>query len=168
MRHEAAVVDAPSDLSGRPARSPGAARIRLHASCVALEGRGVLLSGPSGSGKSDLALRLIDAGAVLVGDDQLLVERTAEGLIARPARALEGLLEVRGWGLVRLPHEAACRLCLAVELEARERIPRLPEAHGWPLLGLELAHLRVDPRTPSAAAVVRVALAAQRIEPAPR
>jgi HPr kinase/phosphorylase len=169
MRHEAAVVETPNDLSRRSAGTAGAAdRIRLHASCVAVDGCGVLISGPSGSGKSDLALRLIDGGAVLVADDQVSVERTADALIARPVHALEGLLEVRGYGIVRLPHQGVCRLCLAVELDVFERIPRLPEPLGRPLLGLELACLRVDPRAPSAAAVVRLALAAERVEPAAR
>jgi len=167
MRHEAAVVDTTSDLSRRAAETAGAAdRARLHASCVALEGRGVLITGPSGSGKSDLALRLIDGGAILVADDQLVVERAADALIARPVRPLAGLLEVRGYGIVRLAHQAACRLCLAVELDHRERIPRLPEPQGRLLLGVELACLRLDSRAPSAAAVVRLALAGERVEPA--
>lgn len=168
MRHEAAVVETPS-LSRRKPRTAGAAeRIRLHASCVAVDGRGVLISGPSGSGKSDLALRLIDGGAALVADDQLWVERVAEALIARPVPAVAGLLEVRGHGIVRLPHQASCPVHLSVALEVAGPIPRLPEPPARLLLGIELACLRVDPRAPSAAAVVRLALAAERVEPAGR
>jgi HPr kinase/phosphorylase len=137
--------------------------LRLHASCVQLDGRGVLLLGPSGSGKSDLALRLIDAGALLVADDQLMLERVGERLLARPVQPLVGLLEVRGIGILRLPCCTLSTLDLVVELDRGGAIPRLPEGRTYPLLGLDLPHLRLDPGAPSAAAAVRVALVAERV-----
>jgi HPr kinase/phosphorylase len=145
-------------------RTPDDARaLRLHASCVQLDGRGVLLLGPSGIGKSDLALRLIDAGALLVADDQLHVERVGERLLVRPVQPLAGLLEVRGVGILRLPCCTLSTLDLVVELDRTGAIPRLPEGQTYPLLGLALPHLRLDPGAPSAAAAVRVALVAERV-----
>jgi len=135
----------------------------LHASCVELNQAGVVLLGPSGSGKSDLALRLIDGGARLVADDRLAVMRADEQLLGRPAAALAGLLEVRGFGIVRLPYGAVCRLALAVDLDPGVRPDRLPEPAPFLLLGLALPRLRLDPRAPSACAKVRLALAAERV-----
>jgi len=146
------------------ATAPGtAAAARLHASCVAIGGRGVVLLGPSGSGKSDLALRLIDAGGVLVADDQLLVERAGDGVLGRPVEALAGLLEVRGVGIFRLPHGAPRPLALLVELVAAECIERWPPGLTRTLLGVELPCCRLDPRAPAAAAVIRVTLRAERL-----
>jgi HPr kinase/phosphorylase len=83
----------------------------------------VLLLGPSGSGKSDLLLRLIDRGFVLIADDQVECEiDAASGPVAKAPPALAGLLEVRGFGLVRMPH-APARLVLAVQLGVGERLP---------------------------------------------
>jgi HPr kinase/phosphorylase len=103
----------------------------IHASCVSREGAGVLLLGPPGSGKSDLALRLLSRGFALVADDQVVLD---EGL-ARPAPALAGLLEVRGLGIVRVVHAPEARLVLAIELGAS---PRLPEPRRHPELDLPL------------------------------
>jgi HPr kinase/phosphorylase len=138
--------------------------VRVHASCVELQGVGVLLLGPSGSGKSDLALRLIDAGARLVADDQVAIERRADRLFARPAEPLAGLLEVRGLGIVRLPCCAAAELGLAVQLAPGGALDRLPDpAASYPLLGLALRCVSLDPRAPSACAKIRLALRAERV-----
>jgi serine kinase of HPr protein (carbohydrate metabolism regulator) len=134
----------------------------LHASCVELAGSGIVLIGPSGSGKSDLALRLIDGGARLIADDQLAVERQGDRLLGRPPAALAGLLEVRGFGIVRLPWHAVCPLGLAVGLDPATPAPRLPEAETHELLGVRLPYLRLDPRAPSACAKIRLALTAER------
>lgn len=98
--------------------------MQLHASCAAREGHGVLLLGPSGSGKSDLLLRLLDHGFDLVADDRVDVE----GGTASPPPALAGLLEVRGLGLLRLPHRASAALRLAVALGRGARLPH-PARH---------------------------------------
>ena len=140
-----------------------AARCRLHATCVEIGGTGVLLLGPSGSGKSDLALRLIDAGAGLVADDQVLVEKRGGRLLGRAADQLAGLVEVRGIGILRLPHRAWSALGLAVELAPGETLPRLPDPRNHALLGIELPLIRLDPRAPSACAKVRLALSAERV-----
>jgi HPr kinase/phosphorylase len=148
--------------SGLPPATPEGARVRLHATCVQLGGVGVVLLGASGVGKSDLALRLIDAGALLVADDQLEVEATPAGLLGRPAATLAGLLEVRGLGILRLPYCRESPLGLVVELDARPA-SRLPEPSTWPILGIELRHLRLDPREASAAAKIRLALCADQV-----
>jgi HPr kinase/phosphorylase len=139
------------------------ARAQLHASCVAIAGQGVVLRGPPASGKSDLALRLIDVGGRLVADDQLLVERCGERLIGRAPAALAGLIEVRGLGIMRIAHCAAVPLALMVELDAAGSWPRLPEPLTQELLGVVLPCVRLDPRAPSTCAKIKLALAAERV-----
>jgi serine kinase of HPr protein (carbohydrate metabolism regulator) len=105
----------------------------VHATCVAIGGRGILIRGRSGSGKSDLALRLIDRGARLVSDDYTILDRDGERLRARPPKTIAGKLEVRGVGIVDLPPLADVPVCLLVELDkAPERLPEA--AQGVALL----------------------------------
>lgn len=122
--------------------------MRCHASCAAREGHGVLLLGPPGSGKSDLLLRLIDRGFVLVADDQVDIE---EG-IARPPAMLAGLVEVRGLGILRFDH-ATARLALVVTLG--EDGPRLPDPRRNATFGV--AEIALAPW--AASAPLRIALA---------
>ena len=140
-----------------------AMRTLLHASCVDLAGTGVVLLGPSGSGKSDLALRLIDGGARLVADDRVVIERSGNQLTARPPEAIAGLIEVRGLGIMRVGHCAASPLGLVVALGDRPA-PRLPGRTTCQILGVALPQLELDPWTPSACAKIRLALAAERVE----
>jgi HPr kinase/phosphorylase len=126
------------------------AGVRLHGSCVARDGAGVLILGPSGAGKSDLALRLLDRGFGLVADDQVDV---LDG-IARAPKALAGLLEVRGLGIVRLPYLSQAKLSLVIALTNHyERLPN-PERHAT--LDLPVVHL--DAAVPSAPDRVALAL----------
>lgn len=124
--------------------------MQIHASCAARDGAGVLLLGPAGSGKSDLLLRLLDRGFVLVSDDRVNID----GSIATPPEALIGLLEVRGLGILRLPYTRAARLALAVELGRPAE--RLPEPAWHQTLSLPL--VTVDPWLPSAPQRVSLAL----------
>ena len=123
----------------------------LHATTVAVDGQGVLITGPSGSGKSALALQLIALGARLVADDRTEVRRTAEGLTAEAPATIAGLIEARGLGLIRLPPAGPTPLRLVVDL-ARVEEKRLPEPHEAAVEGLTLPCLhRVDgPHFPSA------------------
>ncbi|HMC92439.1 MAG TPA: aldolase [Allosphingosinicella sp.] len=92
---------------------------------VAIDGRGVLLRGTSGSGKSDLALRLIDRGAVLISDDYTEVRVRDGRLLARASATIAGKIELRGLGIVTLPAAVDVPLCLLVDLD---RVPeRLPD-----------------------------------------
>ncbi|MCX7380321.1 MAG: HPr kinase/phosphatase C-terminal domain-containing protein [Alphaproteobacteria bacterium] len=128
--------------------------MQIHASCVARSGRGVLLLGPPGAGKSDLALRLIDRGFVLVADDRVEID----GLVATAPVGLAGLIEVRGLGILRLPSIARAVLALAVQL--REEMPRMPDPAR--LATPDLPLIVLDPRGASAA--LRVALALDCLE----
>ena len=97
----------------------------IHASCVMIDGAAVLLHGSSGSGKSDLALRLIDRGAALVSDDYTLLQRVDDRLVASPPANIAGMIEVRGLGVIDMPYIAGPDVRLLVALD--EPAPRLPE-----------------------------------------
>ncbi|MGE0733120.1 MAG: HPr kinase/phosphorylase [Alphaproteobacteria bacterium] len=114
------------------------ASLQLHATCIAWEGVGVLLRGPSGGGKSDLALRAIGAGAELVADDRVELLVRGGALIARPPAALAGLLEVRGIGIVRLPYAPEARLGVVADLVPAREIDRLPAAQAVEFLGFSM------------------------------
>ena len=137
-------------------------KIQIHATCLAIDGHGVLLRGPSGSGKSDLALRLIDAGALLVADDRVDLTRAADTLTATTPTALSGLIEVRGMGIIRMAHEQTATevspVACVIDLVAVEDVERLPEPATVELCGIEIAWLRLDGQTASAAAKVRLAV----------
>ncbi|MEM1199699.1 MAG: HPr kinase/phosphatase C-terminal domain-containing protein [Pseudomonadota bacterium] len=143
----------------------------LHGTCLAVGTRGILLTGPSGSGKSDLALRLIDqpgrgtggdlVTTRLVADDQVMVRRSGERLLASAPPALKGLLEVRGLGLLSSPALEEVVLRLAFRLVpggAPERMPG-PDFEHLEVLGLFLPILEIDPFQASAPAKVRSAAA---------
>ncbi|MCP1337235.1 HPr kinase/phosphorylase [Futiania mangrovi] len=131
----------------------------IHATCVAIEGRAVLLRGASGAGKSDLALRLVDEGADLVADDRVRLALRGGRLVASPPRTLEGLLEVRGLGIVRLPFLAGVHVTLVADLVPAADILRLPTPGEVRLCGVALPCIALDPSAPSATARVRLALA---------
>lgn len=135
---------------------------RIHGTCVLLSGLGVLLRGPSGSGKSDLALRLIDGGARLVADDQVELDRDGDMLRARAPRALAGLIEARGIGIMPVDAEEDAPVGLVVDLlPAAGKEERLPEAETTDLLGVPVRRLAIHAFHASAAAKLRLAAAAQ-------
>src|SRR5215208_5515249 len=129
----------------------------VHASTVALDGRAVLISGPSGSGKSDLALRLLDRGFTLVSDDQTIVRRDGDRLIASAPPTIKGKLEIRGIGIVEMDTVNDVPVALFVELTSE--IMRLPDdRRERPVLGVNLPLVSVDALTASAASKVSLAL----------
>ena len=136
----------------------------VHASAVAIATpigpRAVLLRGASGSGKSDLALRLIDAGARLIADDQSELRRQGETIVVRAPPAIAGLLEVRGVGILRVDTLAEAPLALIADLTAPELIERLPPQAAERVLGVDLPRIAVAPFEASAAAKVSLALRA--------
>ena len=129
----------------------------IHASTVALDGRAVLISGPSGAGKSDLALRLLDRGFTLVSDDQTLVRRDGDRLIATAPPNIAGKLEVRGIGIVEMDRLSDIPLALIVELTSD--IQRLPDdSRERPILGVRVPLISIDAMTASAPSKVALAL----------
>ena len=130
----------------------------VHATAVALAGRAVLLRGAPGSGKSDLALRLIEEGADLVADDQTCICARGGTLWATAPEPLKELMEVRGIGIVRLPALAEAPVALVVDLVARPQVERLPEPEREVLLGIELPKIRLHAPEASAPAKLRLAL----------
>jgi serine kinase of HPr protein (carbohydrate metabolism regulator) len=135
-------------------------RLLLHATAIAIEGRALLLRGASGSGKSDLALRLIDAGARLVADDQSELFRRGDRVIVRAPATIAGLLEVRGVGIFRLDALSEAPVALIADLVPAENVERLPVRHTETILGVALPLVRVTPFDASAAAKLRLALRA--------
>lgn len=132
----------------------------LHASCVAIGGRAVLLHGRSGSGKSDLALRLIDRGAQLVSDDYTIVRRMGDGLIASAPSNIAGQLEVRGVGIIPMPALESAPVALMALLD--ELVERMPEDRPAmrPVAGLSLPVIALAAL--EASAPIKLELALQR------
>lgn len=124
--------------------------MQIHASCAARDGMGVLLTGAPGSGKSDLVLRLLARGFVLVADDRVEID----GLDASAPPALAGQLEVRGLGIMTLPFLARARLALAVALT--RDVARLPVPARHAVLDVPLLYL--DPARVAAPEIVALAL----------
>lgn len=110
---------------------------QLHGTTIALNGCGLLIIGPSGSGKSSLALELMATGADLVSDDRTDVVRKGAAVIASAPQALTGKIEARGVGLLNAAHVDAARLALVVDL-GRDEEERLPIRHHHDLLGVSL------------------------------
>ena len=129
----------------------------LHASTVALDGRAVMITGPSGSGKSDLALRMIDRGFTLVSDDQTIVRKEGDKLLASAPPTIAGKLEVRGVGIVEMETTGDVPVALFVELTSD--IQRLPDdSRERLILGAGIPLINVDARTASAPSKVVIAL----------
>lgn len=115
------------------------------ASAIAIDGRALAIEGPPGSGKSSLALALLDRGAELIGDDAITLLRDRDRLIAGPPPNIAGLLEVRGVGLVEYPVALPCPLALILTLGG-EPGKRLPEtAATRTILGLDIPCLAFEP-----------------------
>src|SRR5213082_1096534 len=108
-----------------PTRGPRLSAETVHASTVASNGRAVLIAGPSGSGKSDLALRLLDRGFTLVSDDQTIVKKDDDRLLASAPPTIAGKLEIRGIGIVEVERTDNVPVALIVELTSD--IQRLPD-----------------------------------------
>jgi serine kinase of HPr protein (carbohydrate metabolism regulator) len=145
-------MNQPSPMSGRRLSSE-----TVHASTVASDARAVLITGPSGSGKSDLTLRLLDRGFTLVSDDQTIVKRDGSRLIASAPPTIAGKLEIRGIGIVDV--ETAGNVPVALIVELTSDIQRLPDdSRERPILGITLPLITIDAMTASAPSKVALAL----------
>jgi serine kinase of HPr protein (carbohydrate metabolism regulator) len=140
-----------------PIRGPRISAETVHASTVALGGRAVLITGPSGSGKSDLTLRLLDRGFTLVSDDQTIVKKDGSRLIASAPPTIAGKLEIRGIGIVEMERSENVPVALIVELTGE--IQRLPDDNRErPILGVTVPLITIDAMTASAPSKVAIAL----------
>jgi serine kinase of HPr protein (carbohydrate metabolism regulator) len=128
----------------------------IHATAVSVKGQGVVLVGPPGSGKSDLALRLIDRGATLVADDRVHLDPAG---CLHPPPTLAGLIEVRGLGILSMPHVAGIAARLLVDLSAAPE--RMPDPSLRTVSGIALPLLRLSAFEPSAPLKVELAVAHQ-------
>jgi serine kinase of HPr protein (carbohydrate metabolism regulator) len=100
----------------------------IHASCIALSGRALLIAGPSGSGKSDLALRLIDRGATLISDDYTILTQVGQQLMAHAPETIKGKIEVRGLGIMEMEATQDVPVALIIDLsEPSDRFPLEPK-----------------------------------------
>jgi serine kinase of HPr protein (carbohydrate metabolism regulator) len=125
---------------------------------VTSDGRAVLITGPSGSGKSDLTLRLLDHGYKLVSDDQTIIKKVGDKIIASAPPMIAGKLEVRGIGIVQMERVDNVPVALIVELTSNE-IQRLPDdSRERPLLGVKIPLVSIDAMTASAPSKVALAL----------
>lgn len=131
---------------------------QVHATCIDIDGKGVLLRGPSGSGKSDLALRLIDGGARLVADDRTDLTLRDDSVIATAPDATAGKMEIRGLAIVTVDFLTETPLVLVADLVGPADIERLPEPATMKLLGQSLALVHLAPFEASAPAKLRAAL----------
>lgn len=146
-------------MSAPPAPSPDSADTEtvVHATSIAIDGKVVLLMGESGCGKSDLALRLIDRGAMLISDDYTVLKSLAGSLLATAPPTIAGRIEVRYIGIISMPHLHNLPVALAIRLDDKpERMPDRTSCIG--LLGIDVPLIRLDAREASAPIKAELAL----------
>jgi HPr kinase/phosphorylase len=141
--------------------------ILVHATAVAIDGRAILLRGPPGVGKSDLALRLMDCGANLVADDQAELRQAGNRICVRAPAEIAGLFEIRGIGILRLKPLEEAPLAMCVDLLPLSEIERLPRQRFEKILGITIPVIAVSAFEASAAAKLRIALRAFSTDPLP-
>lgn len=134
----------------------------VHGTSVVIGNEAIFLRGPSGSGKSDLALRLIDRGARLLSDDYTYVHGNGTDVFGKAAEHIAGLLEVRGMGIMRMAHVETARIALIVRLSATgdglsERLPPSPLSTER-LCGVDLPVLALHGFAASAPLKIELAL----------
>ncbi|HEY0835196.1 MAG TPA: HPr kinase/phosphatase C-terminal domain-containing protein [Azospirillum sp.] len=134
--------------------------VTIHGTCVLVAGIGVLLRGPSGGGKSDVALRLIDGGALLVADDRVELRMDQGRLMATAPAALAGLIEVRGVGILPVPAATDAPVGLVVDLVPHDGVERLPEPDTAMLLDTAVPRVALAAFDASTPAKLRLAASA--------
>ncbi|MDP6110183.1 MAG: HPr kinase/phosphatase C-terminal domain-containing protein [Rhodospirillales bacterium] len=132
---------------------------QVHGTAVSIGGDGVLILGEPGSGKSDLALRLIYQGAgQLISDDRVDLCRDGDTVVMSSPEQISGLLEVRGVGVVSVPADYPVTLRLIVNLSLAEEIDRQPERRMEEYLGVSVPLIKFNPFELSAPEKLRIAL----------
>ena len=127
----------------------------VHASCVALDGRAALLRGPSGSGKSAMALMLMGLGCGLVADDRTMLSRDGDAVMASCPPSIRGMIEARGIGILRADPVGPARVALVVDLDQTVS-DRLPHPRKTALLGVEFPLIGHIHQPHLAAAIVQI------------
>ena len=139
----------------------------VHATAVLIGSDGVLIRGESGAGKSALALALIDAGARLIADDRLTLSACHERLVATAPQATLGLIELRGRGVISVPHERAGVIRLVADIVSDDGLERMPEEHQLTasVLGIALPRQPVPAEADRAMRLLKAALGASKLHP---
>ena len=129
----------------------------FHSTSVVIEDCGIMILGSAGSGKSDLALRLIDSGATLISDDITICKKKTNGIFLLSPKETKGLIEVREIGIITVPFIENVKLSLLVELLDKER-ERMPEKEKKILLGVKIPKIQIFGKNPSSVAKVKFKL----------
>ena len=130
---------------------------KFHSTSVVIEDLGLLIRGQSGSGKSDLALRLIDSGATLISDDLTICKKIGDYLYLYPHSNTKGLLEVREIGIMTVPYVENIKLTLVVEL-VEEEFERIPGMMSCSILGIKFPKIKLFGKSSSAVAKIKIKL----------
>ena len=130
---------------------------RIHSTSVVIEDNGVLILGDSGSGKSDLALRLIDNGATLISDDISICRKNSNNIYLYCPPEIKGLLEVREIGIITVPFVERVKLRLVVNLKSNNN-ERFPKDSCFRILGIKIPIINIEGKNSSAVAKIKVKL----------
>ena len=130
---------------------------RMHSSSVVIDDNGVLILGDSGSGKSDLALRLIDNGATLISDDISICRKNSNNIYLYCPPEIKGLLEVREIGIITVPFVERIKLRLVVNLKSNNN-ERFPKDTSFRIMGIKIPTINIEGKNSSAVAKIKVKL----------
>ena len=130
---------------------------RIHSTSVVIDDNGVLILGDSGSGKSDLALRLIDSGATLISDDISICRKNSNNIYLYCPPEIKGLLEVREIGIITVPFVERIKLRLVVNLQSKNN-ERFPKDNYFRILGIKIPLINIEGKNSSAVAKIKVKL----------
>ena len=130
---------------------------RIHSTSVVIDDNGVLILGDSGSGKSDLALRLIDNGATLISDDISICRKNSNNIYLYCPPEIKGLLEVRDIGVITVPFVEKIKLRLVVNLKSNNN-ERFPKESSFRILGIKIPIINIEGKNSSAVAKIKVKL----------
>ena len=130
----------------------------FHGTAVSYNGSGILILGPSGSGKSDLALRLINEGADLIADDQVLIKLVGKALQLSAPDSISGLIEVRGVGIIKIKPVCYIPLSLIVEIKSGAQLERIPIMKKDLIEEIPIPVIKLDAFEGSAIAKIKILL----------